>query len=170
MVEEILAMLDNVMHKAWYLNPGLKFIFTISPVRHIREGFVENNRSKALLNLAVHTLCDKFERAFYFPAYELVIDDLRDYRFYAEDMVHPNYMATNYVWEKFKESCLENQALEAIDAINEINAAMAHKPFNAASEAHQKFCRANTSKVKALALRYAYLDFSHELKYFDQAN
>ncbi|RYZ52757.1 MAG: GSCFA domain-containing protein, partial [Chitinophagaceae bacterium] len=87
--EDVLRVLDNVIHRLFHLNAKLKIIFTISPVRHLREGVVENNRSKAVLISAVHHLVDKFDRLFYFPAYELVIDDLRDYRFYAEDLVHP---------------------------------------------------------------------------------
>ena len=99
--EEVVQVLDNLLHRLFFFNPKLKVLFTISPVRHLREGAVENNRSKAALISAVHHVVDKFDRLFYFPAYELVIDDLRDYRFYAEDLVHPNYFATEYVWEKF---------------------------------------------------------------------
>ncbi|HEX6333832.1 MAG TPA: GSCFA domain-containing protein, partial [Flavisolibacter sp.] len=86
-IEEVLRVLDNLIHRLFHFNHKLQIIFTISPVRHIREGVVANNRSKAVLIHAVHHLVDKFERLHYFPAYELVIDDLRDYRFYAEDLV-----------------------------------------------------------------------------------
>src|SRR5205085_10777001 len=99
--EEVLHQLDNMIHRLFHFNENLRIIFTISPVRHLREGVIENNRSKAVLITAVHQLVDKFNGLYYFPAYELVIDDLRDYRFYAEDLVHPNYAATGYVWEKF---------------------------------------------------------------------
>ena len=95
--EEVFADLKTMIEKVAAFNPALKIIFTISPVRHIRDGFVENNRSKAVLIQAVHKLIENNKNSFYFPAYELVIDDLRDYRFFAEDMVHPNYAATNYV-------------------------------------------------------------------------
>ena len=164
--EEVIAHLDNALHRIWYENPKARFIFTISPVRHIREGFVENNRSKSILNLAVHTLCEKFEGVYYFPAYELVIDDLRDYRFFAEDMVHPNYMATNYVWEKFIDTCLDESSKQVMPAIKEINAAMAHKPFNPASEAHKKFCRSNLEKISRLEATYPHLDFESEKIFF----
>ncbi|HEY0356285.1 MAG TPA: GSCFA domain-containing protein, partial [Flavisolibacter sp.] len=107
--EEVLQVLDNMVHRLFHFNRDLRIIFTISPVRHLREGVVENNRSKAVLIQAVHHLADKFERIWYFPAYELVIDDLRDYRFYAEDLVHPNYHATQYVWEKFMEACMDEK-------------------------------------------------------------
>ncbi|HET7897618.1 MAG TPA: GSCFA domain-containing protein, partial [Flavisolibacter sp.] len=107
--EDVLRVLDNVIHRLFYFHRNLKIIFTISPVRHLREGAVENNRSKAVLIQAVHHLVDKFDRLFYFPAYELVIDDLRDYRFYAEDLVHPNYFATQYVWEKMVDACMDER-------------------------------------------------------------
>ncbi len=102
-VEEMLAVLDEAIHRLLDFNPKLQIMFTISPVRHIRDGVIENNRSKARLIEVVHQLVGKFNRTYYFPAYELVIDVLRDYRFYDKDLVHPNYMATNYVVENFME-------------------------------------------------------------------
>ncbi|HEY0732083.1 MAG TPA: GSCFA domain-containing protein, partial [Chitinophagaceae bacterium] len=130
-VEEVLQVLDNVIHRLFLFNPDLRIIFTISPVRHLREGVVENNRSKAVLIQAVHHLVDKFDKLYYFPAYELVIDDLRDYRFYAEDLVHPNYHATQYVWEKFINACMDEKTRDLIEQIHTINLAYQHKPFNA---------------------------------------
>jgi hypothetical protein len=149
-------------------NPSIKIILTISPVRHLREGFIENNRSKATLINAVHTATENFENIYYFPAYELVIDDLRDYRFFAEDMVHPNYAATNYVWEKFVEACIDEPAQQLMKEINEINVAINHKPFNPQSEAHNLFKLKNFNKIKALQANCSYLDFSKELEYFQQ--
>ncbi len=98
---ELTSLLESIMEALQKFNPNLNVVFTISPVRHLREGLVENNRSKAVLIQAVHDLIASSKAAFYFPAYEYVIDDLRDYRFYAEDLVHPNYAATQYVWEKW---------------------------------------------------------------------
>jgi hypothetical protein len=103
------------------LNPGLQIIYTISPVRHVREGMVENNRSKAALIQAVHSLVNSDTNSYYFPAYEIVIDDLRDYRFYSEDMVHPNYHATEYVWEKFLQACTTPETKNIIKEIASIN-------------------------------------------------
>jgi hypothetical protein len=107
----------------------------------VREGLVENNRSKAVLIQAVHHLVDKFDKLFYFPAYELVIDDLRDYRFYAEDLVHPNYHATQYVWEKFVNACMDDKTRKLMEEIHAINLAFQHKPFNPTSTQHKKFLR-----------------------------
>ncbi|MEI8060115.1 MAG: GSCFA domain-containing protein, partial [Ferruginibacter sp.] len=120
-VEEVVTALQNIISEVKMYNPFTKIIFTISPVRHLRDGFVENNRSKATLINAVHQILS--DEVLYFPAYELVVDDLRDYRFYAEDMVHPNYSATNYVWEKFITTCIDEPSQLLMKAINEINAA-----------------------------------------------
>ncbi|HYK57104.1 MAG TPA: GSCFA domain-containing protein [Flavisolibacter sp.] len=165
-IEEVLKVLDNMIHRLFLFNQKLKIIFTISPVRHLREGVVENNRSKAVLIHAVHHLVDKFERLYYFPAYELVIDDLRDYRFYAEDLVHPNYFATQYVWEKFVDACMNENTKTLMEEIHSINLAFQHKPFNAGSEQHRKFLQSFYQKTYKLKEQYPYLNFEKELDYF----
>lgn len=164
--EEVITTLDTLIHRLKVFNPGLKIIFTISPVRHLRDGFVENNRSKATLIHSVHHLVDKFEGLYYFPAYELIIDDLRDYRFFAEDMVHPNYAATNYVWEKFVASCIDQPSQELMKEINIINAAKNHKAFNPASEAHKKFLQTNLAKAQRITKEHSYINLEEELNYF----
>lgn len=165
-VEEVLAVLDNMIYRLFQFNPGLRILFTISPVRHLRDGFVENNRSKAVLIQAIHHLVEKFDRLFYFPAYELIIDDLRDYRFYAEDMVHPNYLATSYVWEKFLESCLDEESRKFIREIGPINAALAHKPFQPDSNAHKMFRQKQVEKLQQLQIAYPFLDFEKDIAFF----
>lgn len=165
-VEEVLAALDNMIHRLFMFNPGLRIMFTISPVRHLRDGFVENNRSKAILIQAVHHLVEKFEGLFYFPAYELIIDDLRDYRFYAEDMVHPNYLATSYVWEKFTESCIDEESRKFIKEIAPVNAALAHKPFQPDSNAHRLFKQKQVEKLQQLQASYPFLNFEPEISFF----
>ncbi|SJZ50909.1 GSCFA domain-containing protein [Sediminibacterium ginsengisoli] len=165
-VEETLSVLDNMLHRLFFFNPKLRIIFTISPVRHLREGMVENNRSKAVLIQAVHHLVNKFEKLYYFPAYELVIDDLRDYRFYAEDLVHPNYHATQYVWEKFTGACMNDETRSVMQELHEIQLAFRHKPFNPSSGQHRKFLDASRQKAMALQAKYPYLDLSEELRYF----
>lgn len=165
-VEETLSVLDNMIHRLFFFNPKLQIIFTISPVRHLREGVIENNRSKAVLIQAVHHLVSKFNQLYYFPAYELVIDDLRDYRFYAEDLVHPNYHATQYVWEKLTGACMDDETRALIKEIAEINIAHNHKPFNAVSAQHRKFMASYHEKTWHLQEKYPYLDLSAELQYF----
>ena len=164
-IEEVLQVLDEMIHRLFLFNPKLKIIFTISPVRHLREGVVENNRSKAVLIQAVHHLVDKFDNIYYFPAYELVIDDLRDYRFYAEDLVHPNYFATQYVWEKFTAACMTENTRTLMEELHSIHLALNHKPFNATSAQHKKFLKTFYEKSKSIQEKYRYLDLSKELEY-----
>ncbi len=164
-ISEIKTELVKMIAKVKQVNPAAQFIFTISPVRHLREGFIENNRSKSALIQAVHSLVND-EDVFYFPAYELVIDDLRDYRFYAEDLVHPNYAATNYVWEKFKLTCIDEQAQQLMKELAVIIAARNHKPFNPLSEQHKKFLQANLEKIKVLQKQHPYLNLDSEERYF----
>ena len=163
-IEEVKKVLDTMIKKIANFNPKLNVIFTISPVRHLREGFIENNRSKAALIQAVHSLVND-RNIFYFPAYELVIDDLRDYRFYAEDMVHPNYTATNYVWEKFLPTCIDERSIEIMKEIAVINAAVNHKPFNPGSEQHKKFKDSHLKKISALMQKHHYLQFEKEIAF-----
>ncbi len=163
--KEIINCLQAMMKAVQQINPKAKFIYTISPVRHLREGFVENNRSKATLIQAVHSLVNDKD-IFYFPAYELVIDDLRDYRFFAEDFAHPNYTATNYVWEKFIATAIDEPSQKLMTAINEINAAKNHKPFNPTSEAHKTFLNTYLAKTNQLQKEYPYINFNEELEYF----
>lgn len=167
-VEEIQKDFRKLIEELMLFNPGLKIIFTISPVRHLRDGFVENNRSKATLIQAVHHLVENNNNCFYFPAYELIIDDLRDYRFYAEDMVHPNHAATNYVWEKFVAACIEEPSQQLMKEIAVIVAAKNHKPFNPYSEQHNKFLQNNLEKVNKLQQQFPYIDFEKEVEYFIQ--
>jgi hypothetical protein len=166
--DEVYRLLQAGIEQLLQFNPHLQVIFTISPVRHLREGVIENNRSKAVLIQAVHQLVEQYEQLYYFPAYELVIDDLRDYRFYAEDLVHPNYQATQYVWEKFVEACMTPETRALMKEIAEINLACQHKPFNAQTAQHRKFLASYHSKTKLLQERYNYLDFSKELLFFQQ--
>ncbi|NCI45851.1 GSCFA domain-containing protein [Sediminibacterium soli] len=167
---EVIALFDALLTKLKAVNPSLQVIFTISPVRHLREGVIENNRSKAVLIQAVHTLVEKHETAYYFPAYELVIDDLRDYRFYADDLVHPNYQATQYVWEKFTAACMTEETLLLMKEIAEINIAFQHKPFNQSSEAHRRFLGKYRDKVERLQEKHPYLSFAEERNYFAGAS
>ena len=162
---EIAQVLSTMMEEVKKVNPSVKFIFTISPVRHLREGFIENNRSKAALIQAVHSLVNNIDR-FYFPAYELVLDDLRDYRFYAEDMVHPNYAATNYVWEKFITTCIDEPSQQLMKEIAVVVAAKNHKAFNPESGQHKKFLQASMDKMKSISGRFPYINFSEEETHF----
>jgi hypothetical protein len=165
---EVVSALDNMMHRLFFRNRKVKMLFTISPVRYARDGIVENNLSKAVLIQTVHHLVNKFDRLFYFPAYELVIDDLRDYRFYKEDLVHPNETAVNYVWDHFTSHCVSEEGRKILPLVAEINRARHHRPFNPESTRHQQFLQAYAGKVKQLMQEYPFLRLEEELKYFQK--
>ena len=167
-IEETVTALDGTLFRLFHFNPKLKIIFTISPVRHLRDGVIENNRSKARLLEAVHHLVNKFERLYYFPAYELVVDVLRDYRFYDIDMAHPNYPATQFVLEHFFEHCVDAEAKSLSEEIRKIVAAKNHKPFNPASSQHKQFLELNKSRTEQLQAKHPYLDFSDEIAFFSK--
>ncbi len=165
-IEEIVTAFDTCIHRLFHFNKKLKIIFTISPVRHLRDGVVENNRSKARLIEAVHHLVDKFDGLYYFPAYELVIDVLRDYRFFDIDFAHPNYQATQFVLEKFTANCFNQKTIDFMLKMKKLKTAMSHKPFHPDSLAHKKFLSENHERVKQLQQAYPSVDFSGELQFF----
>jgi hypothetical protein len=168
-IDEIISALDTAYHQLLQFNPKLNIIFTISPVRHIRDGVVENNRSKARLIEAVHHMVNKFDQLHYFPAYELVIDVLRDYRFYDIDLVHPNYMATEFVLEKFAESCINEESRQLMQEVKKIVIARKHRAFQPDTKAHQQFLMNHFEKTKDLLQRKPFLDLKEELIYFSQS-
>lgn len=152
-------------------NPNLNIILTVSPVKYLRDGLIENNLSKAILIQSVHSLTSPDSEPStpnysYFPAYELVNDDLRDYRFYKEDMAHPNEQAVNYVWEKFSDCYFTNETKLLNQKINEINKAALHKPFFAGSKAHLDFTENYLNKCKSLSKEFPECDFSKEINIF----
>jgi hypothetical protein len=168
-IEEIQTALDGCLYQLRYFNPKLNVLFTVSPVRHIRDGVVENNRSKARLLESVHHLVEKFDRLYYFPAYELVIDVLRDYRFYDIDMVHPNYPATQFVLEKFTEYGIEAAARPLMEEIKKLVTARRHRPLHPETTAHRQFLNSYYEKTLLLSAQYPFLDLSGELAYFGEA-
>ncbi len=167
-IEETVVALDTVLYQLFQFNPDVKVLFTISPVRHLRDGVVDNNRSKARLIEAVHHLVNKFDKLHYFPAYELVVDVLRDYRFFDIDLAHPNYAATQFVLEHFAESCMNKDTQQLMDDIKKLVIARNHKPFNPTSNQHQQFLKAQLQKAKALQALHPYLDFEQELVFFGE--
>ena len=128
------------------LNPNLKILFTVSPIRHWKDGANENQLNKATLLLAINELIKTNKDCFYFPAYEIMIDDLRDYRFYAEDMIHPNTQAINYIWEKFGDAYFSENTKELIKEWENIQQVFNHKPFNPDSEEYQSFLEKGKKK------------------------
>ena len=149
-------------------NPNIKIILTVSPVRHIKETLELNSVSKAILRLACHTISENNEDVEYFPAYELLMDDLRDYRFYASDMIHPSQDAEGYIWEKFKEKYFNTETIRILDQWRNVQTALAHRPFHPKGTAHQRFL---TNTLQALQELESSIDVSSEIKFIkDQIN
>jgi hypothetical protein len=165
-IDNIISEFDSCLHQLFHFNPALKIIFTISPVRHTRDGVQENNRSKARLIESVHQLVNKFDRLYYFPAYELVIDVLRDYRFYDIDLVHPNYMATEFVLEKFNSVCVDEASVKLSQEIKKLVIARRHKAFQPETQAHRDFLAVHLERTRQLQEKYPFLDLHEEINYF----
>lgn len=162
----IIALLDHFLYRLFQLNPRVRVIFTVSPVRYEKDGLVENNVSKATLLTAVHHLVDKFDRLYYFPSYELVIDDLRDYRFYEHDLVHPNEAAISYVWEKFVQYAVDSDTRQLLSEVGDIVRAAAHTPLNPGSKGYRSFCHAQLDRIRLLETRFPLLNFAPEKSRF----
>lgn len=143
------------------LNPNVKIIITVSPVRHVRDGLVNNNLSKSILLQAAHEIVERDQQAHYFPSYEIMIDELRDYRYYKEDMIHPTDQAITYIWEKFTKSYLDENTQNFIQEWQKINRAIHHRPFHPTSDAHQQFLKSTIKKLETLSQQ---VDVIHEIE------
>lgn len=161
-VEEIVDTLGPVLESYQTKKPDLRCLLTVSPVRHLRDGMVNNQLSKARLILAAHTLTKKLPNVFYFPAYEIMMDDLRDYRFYKADMLHPNEVAVDYIWSTFQQQFFEATTLEKIKAVEHILKAVNHKPLYPNSPTQQQFKAAMLKQIDLLEQKYPDLSFLEE--------
>lgn len=159
-IEENVKCIQNIISLVHSLNPECNFIFTVSPVRHIKDGFVENNVSKAHLISAIHTINHQPSTINYFPSYEIMMDELRDYRFYAEDMLHPSQTAIDYIWIKFFENYINQKEFVTMNQVCEIQRALKHRPFNPNSESHQKFLKNLNQKIFELKKNLPNIDFN----------
>jgi hypothetical protein len=162
-VEEIVADLQEIINKL----KNLHIIFTVSPVRHWKDGAVQNQVSKSTLLLAINKLVQANKNTSYFPAYEIMMDELRDYRFYAADMLHVNEVAINYIWEKFGEVFFDKNTHELIESIDKIRKARNHRLLLNELGETKKFAIGMLDKIKSLNKRNPGIDFSEETKYFE---
>ncbi len=162
-VAEIVSDYTSLLVGMFSRCPRLKVLFTVSPIRHARDGMHANQLSKSTLLLAIDSLQAAFPgKVFYFPSYEIVLDELRDYRFYAEDMLHPSSVAVNYLWECFSKTFFTDETCRTMKAVAEIERALAHKPFHPDSEAYKSFLGQIVLKIERLKGKYPYLDFEKE--------
>ena len=128
--ETTATVLGHIVGEISKINPTVKLIFTLSPVRHLKDGFVENQMSKSVLHLSIQDVVKANTNVFYFPSYEILLDDLRDYRYYTSDFVHPNSLALDYIWEKLKSAFFDAKTLHTLKTVLAINKRLAHRFFN----------------------------------------
>ena len=160
-VAEMMESFNNFNTVIQEVNPNARVIVTVSPVRHIKDGIPENQLSKSLLRIFSHQLQEDHREVSYFPSYELMMDDLRDYRFYKEDLIHPTPLAEDYIWEVFKDCYLDKPTTEILKTIEGILGSLQHKPFHPESEAHRQFLFKLLQKMERLGTEF---DFSNEIK------
>lgn len=166
-IDTIFNEMEIVFKKLQAFNPNIKIIITVSPIRHIRDGIIENQRSKSTLLLASELLVDKYSFITYFPAYEIIMDELRDYRFYEEDMIHPNKVAVDYIWEKFKETYFREDTFNSYKKVINLVRGFQHKVLHQGTEAHQLFIQQQIKKSKEIMLELP-VDFNQEIKQFQE--
>ncbi|MFL0352029.1 GSCFA domain-containing protein [Xanthomarina sp. GH4-25] len=161
-IEAISESLQSIIALIKSVNDTATVIVTVSPVRHLKDGFVENTRSKAHLISAIHSLFSSRTMSkglYYFPSYEIMMDELRDYRFYAEDMIHPSQTAISYIWERFQEVWMSNEASKTMEEVDAIQKGFQHKPFHPNSEAHKLFLQKLSDRKVKLQSHFSHISF-----------
>ena len=148
-VDQVSTSLEDALRSVKALNPSLEIVLTLSPVRHLKDGFQENSISKSILRLAIEQMVNG-ELAHYFPAYEIMMDDLRDYRFYDQDLVHPSNEAIEYIWTKFCRAIISEKSREWMEDIEKLNRALEHRPFNPELKEHQMFLQSTLTLATEL--------------------
>ena len=161
-VENIVEEYVELIERLREINPGLRILFTVSPIRHWKDGAHGNQLSKATLLLAIDQLREKLEYVYYFPASEIVLDELRDYRFYADDMLHVSGFTVDYIWERFLYSFITPDVLGLMNQIGRINKGMAHRPFDSKSEDYQRLVKKMLAEMAMISHSYPMIDFSAE--------
>jgi hypothetical protein len=167
-VGEVVAEYRDLFTEIRKMNPALKVVFTVSPIRHWKDGAVENQRSKAVLLLAIDELIHEFGEDFcaYFPAYEIVMDELRDYRFYAEDMIHISEVAVDHIWEKFQSGLIDKESQHIASQVQKVVNAANHKPIHENTDENIRFLQQMTEEAIRLEGKYVHLDLTKEKEYF----
>ncbi len=149
----------SIIEKVHTINEHANFLFTVSPIRHWKDGAHGNQLSKATLLLAIDKICEMYSDCFYFPSYEILMDELRDYRFYADDMFHPSEFALNYIWERFSD-CYFSEETQAINKeVESLNQALHHRPFNTESQSYKSFHEKTLNRIAELEKKYPFIKF-----------
>ena len=158
-IKEITESLEATIALIKSINTKATILLTVSPVRHLKDGFIENQQSKAHLISAIHNVIDNRKQIHYFPSYEIMMDELRDYRFYNEDMIHPNQTAINYIWEKFINVWVSEDTQKTMLRVENIQKGLAHKPFNENTDTHKAFLKQLKEKQEKLNLQFPTITF-----------
>ena len=158
-IDQLNEAFESIISILKSFNSELTIILTISPVRHLKDGFVENTHSKSQLISALHPLVNTTKNVHYFPSFELVMDELRDYRFYKEDLIHPNQLAIDYIWEKFQSTWIGSDTELTMNEVSRLQRGLGHKPFNPSSKAHIAFSSNLSKEVDALVCKYPFMKF-----------
>ena len=167
-IEECVNYLTLAIDRLIELNKDIKIIVTVSPIRYAKYGFHGSQLSKATLLLASQQLLERYpDRVEYFPAYEIVNDELRDYRFYAADMLHPTEQAVDYIWERFSDTYFSQSTTDFIAEWRPLKQALAHKVLDATSNDFIKFKQSSIEKLNSIAEKYPLLDVTNELQHFE---
>ena len=159
-VDDLVDSLASIVALIKNVNANASVLFTISPVRHLKDGFVENMQSKSHLITALHQVVEPRNNVHYFPSYEIMMDELRDYRFYKEDMLHPNQTAINYIWEHFCKVWISDASQKTMQKVETIQKGISHKSFNPKSDEHLKFSDNLRLKIAQLQEEYPAIKFS----------
>lgn len=154
---------NTLTNKLKEINPLLHIIFTVSPIRHLKDGAHDNQLSKSTLLLAIDELIKANKNTSYFPSYEIVLDELRDYRFYNEDMIHPTSVAIKYIWNRFSETYFDDKTIRIMAEWAKINNALNHRPINGNSEEYKLFLRQTLLKLKSFKEKYPYICCENEI-------
>ena len=166
-VEQIVRIYEKMLRLLWKANPELKVIFTVSPIRHWKDGAHGNQLSKAILLLATEQIVKSFpEACAYFPSYEFVMDELRDYRFYAADMLHLSEVAVDYIWQLFEENLIDEESKKLSSKVQNIRNALEHRPINPNSEEYIRFLQKLYEKTLDLERQFPYLNLKLEKEHF----
>lgn len=167
-LNELNSMYSELIQKLVSSNPKLNILVSVSPVKHLRDGIIENNLSKSTLLLLSNHISKKYTNCSYFPSYEFVNDDLRDYRFYEQDMAHPNKQAINYVWEKFSSCYFNKTTSELNEQLTSIHQAFQHKVLKADSDEFKNFKLSMHQKCINIQKQFSFIDLSKEINYFSE--
>lgn len=167
-VDKVSKTWEKVIIQLKKTNPSIKLVFTVSPIRHWKDGANLNQISKSTLHLSINNILNNHQNVYYFPSYEILMDELRDYRFYAEDMLHPSKSAIEYIWKRFGDAFFTQKTLDLNKKIRKINSASSHKVFNKNNPEYNKFCRKNLEIIDSIVKDYPNIDFSNEIKLFTE--